>query len=75
MAMPLQYLCQERPMIRNKRLKDMTLKDEPLRSEGAQHATEEEWRTNTSSSRANEGVVPKPKGRSAADMPGSERKV
>ena len=29
-------------MNRNKRLKDMTLEDEPFRSEGVQHATEEE---------------------------------
>ena len=73
--MPLQYLCQERPMIRNKRLKDMMLEDGPLRSKGVQHATEEERRTSTSSSRANEVVVPKLKGRSAVDVPGSERKV
>ena len=37
----------------------MTLEDEPLRSEGVQHATEEEQRTSTSSSRANEVVGPK----------------
>ena len=73
--MPLQYLCQENLMIRNKRLKDMTLEDGPLRSKGVQHATEEERRTSISSSRANEVVGPKPKGRSAVDMPGSERKV
>ena len=34
--------------------------------------TEKEWRARTSSSRANEVVGPKPKGRSAADAPGSE---
>ena len=62
-------------MDRNKRLKDMTLEDGPLRSEGVQHATEEEQRTSRSSSRANEVVGPKPKGFSAADAPGSERKV
>ena len=73
--MPLQYLCQERPMIRNKRLKDMTLEDGPLRSKGVQHATEEERRTRTSSSRANEVAGPKPKGRSAVVVLGSERKV
>ena len=53
----------------------MTLEDKPLRSEGIQHATEEERRTSTSSSRANERVGPKPKGRSAVDARGSERKV
>ena len=62
-------------MNRNKRLKDRTLEDEPLRWEGVQHFTEEEWRTSTSSSGANEVVGPKPKGHSAVDMPGSERKV
>ena len=71
MAIPLQYLCQERPMIRNKRLKDMILEDGTLRSEGVQHPTEEERKTSTSSSRANEVVGPKAKGHSA----GSERKV
>ena len=45
-----------------------------LRSKGIQHA-EEERRTRTSSSRANEVVESKPKGHSAADAPGSERKV
>ena len=62
-------------MDRNKRLKDMTLEDEPLSSGGVQHATEEEWRTNTSRFSANEVVGPKPKGHSAVDTPGSERKV
>ena len=40
--MPLQHLCQENSMNRNKRLKDMMLEDEPLRSKSIQHATEEE---------------------------------
>ena len=65
---PLQYLCQENSRDWNKRLKDMRLEDEPLRSEGIQHATEEEQRTSTSSSRANEIVGPKLKGCSAADV-------
>ena len=51
----------------------MMLKDEALRSEGVQHATKEQRRT--SSSTANEVVGPKLKGRSAADVHGSERKV
>ena len=72
LAMPLQYLCQENPM--DKRLKDMTLEDGTLRSDGVQHVTEEEQRS-TSSSRVNEVVGPKPKGRSAVDVPGSERKI
>ena len=53
----------------------MKLEDVLLRSEGIQHATEKERRTSTSSSRGNEVVGPKPKGYSAADAPGSERKV
>uniref|UniRef100_A0A670HPY9 Endonuclease/exonuclease/phosphatase domain-containing protein n=1 Tax=Podarcis muralis TaxID=64176 RepID=A0A670HPY9_PODMU len=59
----------------NKHIKVMTLEDEPLRSEGVQHATGEERRASTSRSRADEAAGPKPKGRSVADMPGSERKV
>uniref|UniRef100_A0A670K960 Endonuclease/exonuclease/phosphatase domain-containing protein n=1 Tax=Podarcis muralis TaxID=64176 RepID=A0A670K960_PODMU len=59
----------------NKYIKVMTLEDEPLRSEGVQHATEEDRRTSTSRFRADEVAGPKPKGRSVADMPGSERKV
>uniref|UniRef100_A0A670K8R9 ribonuclease H n=1 Tax=Podarcis muralis TaxID=64176 RepID=A0A670K8R9_PODMU len=51
------------------------MQDEPLRSEGVQHATGEERRTSTSRSRADEAAGPKPKGRSVADMHGSERKV
>ena len=51
----------------------MMLEDEPLRSEGVQHATEKERRT--SSSRDNEAVGPKSQGCSAADVRGSERKV
>ena len=53
----------------------MTLEDGTLRSKGVQHATEEERRTSTSSSRADEVFGPKQKGRSSADMPGSETKV
>ena len=53
----------------------MTLEDGPLRLDGIQHVTEEERRTSTSNSRANEVVGPKPKGCLAVDVPGSERKV
>ena len=53
----------------------MTLEDGTLRLEGVQHSTEEEWRTSTGSSRANEVVEPKLKGRSAVNVPGSEREV
>ena len=50
---PLQYFCLENPM---KRQKDRTLKDELLRSVGAQYATGEEQRNN---SRNNEDMEPK----------------
>ena len=53
----------------------MTLEDEPLRLEGVQHATEEEWGTSTNSSRGNKVVGPKPKGRSVVIVPGSERNL
>ena len=54
---------------------DMTPEDEPLRSEGVQHATGEEWRAIPSSSRKRETAWPKPKGHSVVDVSGSERKV
>ena len=53
---PLQYSCLENPMNSMKRQKYMTLKDELLRSVGAQYATGEEWRNN---SRKNEEMEPK----------------
>ena len=42
-AKALQHSCSENPMSSMKRQKDMTLKDELLRLEGAQYAGEE-WR-------------------------------
>ena len=47
---PLQYSCLENPMNSMKRQKDMTLKDEFLRSVGAQYATGEEWRNSSRTS-------------------------
>ena len=41
---PLQYSCLENHVISMKKQKDMTLKDELLRSVDAQYATGEEWR-------------------------------
>ena len=41
--------------------KDMTLEDEPPRSEGVQYATDEEWRAITNNSRKNETAGPKQK--------------
>ena len=54
----LQYSCLENPMNSMKRQKDRTLKDELLRSVGAQYATGDQWRNN---SRKNEGMEPKQK--------------
>ena len=44
---PLQYSCLENPMNSTKKQKDMTLKDELPRLEGAQYAAGEEWRNNS----------------------------
>ena len=53
-----------------KRQKDMTLKDEPSRSVGAQYTTGKEWRN---SSRRNKEVEPKWKQSPVADMSGNEK--
>ena len=50
-----------------KRQKDMTLKDELVRSVSAQYATEEEWRNN---SRRNEEREPKRKQCPVVDVTG-----
>ena len=55
---PLRYSCLENPMKSMKRQKDRTLKDEFLRSVGAQYATGDQWRNN---SRKNEEIEPKQK--------------
>ena len=55
---PLQYSCLENPTNSTKRQKDRTLKDELLRSVGAQYATGDQWRNN---SRKNEEMEPKQK--------------
>ena len=55
---PLQYSCLENPMNSMKRQKDMTLKDELLRSVGAQYVTGDKWKYN---SRKNEETEPKQK--------------
>ena len=62
---PLQYSCLENPMNSMKRQKDMTLKDELLRSGGAQYATGEEWRNN---SRKNQETEPKKKQHPVVDV-------
>ena len=50
---PLYYSCLENPMNSMKRQKGMTLKDEFLRSVGAEYATGDQWRN---ISRKNEGI-------------------
>ena len=58
-AKSLQYTSCENPMNYIKRQKDMTLKEEPPRSEGVQYATGEEWRTTTTITKKNEVAGPK----------------
>ena len=67
----LQYSCLENPMNSMKRQKDRTLKDELPRSLGAQHATGDEWKTN---SRKNEETESKQKQHSVVDMTGDGSK-
>ena len=55
---PLQYSYLENPMNIMKRKTDRILREECLRSVGAQHATGDQWRNN---SRKNEGMEPKQK--------------
>ena len=55
-----------------KRQKDKTLKDEFLRSVGAQHATGDQWRNN---SRKNEETEPKQKQHTVVDVTGDGSKV
>ena len=69
---PFQYSCLENPMNSMKRQKDMTMKDDLLRTVGAQHATGEEWRNN---SRKNEGTEPKQKQHPVMDVTGDGHKV
>ena len=62
---PLQYSCLENPMNSMKRQKDRTLKDELIRSVGAQFATGDQWRN---SSRKNEEMEPKQKQHPVVDV-------
>ena len=63
--------CLENPMSSMKRQKDMTLEDEPPRSEGVQFSTGEEQRVITNSSRKNEVAGPKRKWCSVVDVSAS----
>ena len=69
---PLQYSCLENPINSMKRQKDGTLKDELLRSLGAQYATGDQWRNN---SRENKGMEPKQKQHPVVDGTGHRSKV
>ena len=55
-----------------KRQKDRTLKNELLRSVGAQYATGDQWRNNT---KKNEGMEPKQKQHPVVDVTGERGKV
>ena len=55
-----------------KRQKDRTLKDELLKSVGAQYATGDQWRNN---SRKNEGIEPKKEQHPVVDVTGDGSKV
>ena len=69
---PLQYSCLENPMKSMKRQKDRTLKNEFLRSVGAQYATGDQWRNN---SRKNEETEPKQKQHPIVDVTGDGSQV
>ena len=69
---PLQYSCLENPMDSMKRQKDKTLKDELLKSVGAQYATGNQWRNH---SRKNEEMETKQKQHPFVNVIGDRSKV
>ena len=69
---PLQYAFLENPMNSMKRQKDRTLKEELLRSVGAQYATGDQWRNN---SRKNEETETKQKQHPVVDVTGDGSRV
>ena len=69
---PLQYSCLEKPMNSMKRRKDRTLKDELLKSVGAQYSTGDQWRNY---SKQNEETEPKQKQHPVVDLTGDRSKV
>ena len=69
---PLQYSCLENPMNSMKRQNDRILKEELLRSVGAQYVTGDQWRNN---SRKNEGMKTKQKQYPVVDVTGEGSKV
>ena len=68
----LQHSCLRNPMNSMRRQKDRTLKDELIRSVGAQYATRDEWRNN---SRKNEETEQKKKYHPVVDVTGDGNKV
>ena len=66
------YSCLENPMNSAIRQKVRTLKEELPRSVGAQHATRDQWRTN---SRKNEETEPKQKQHPLVDVTGDGSKI
>ena len=68
----LQYSCLENPKNSMKRQNDRTLKDELLRSVGAQCTTGDQWRNN---SRKNEETEPKQKQHPVVDVTGDRSEV
>ena len=69
---PLQYSCLENPMNSMKRQKYRTLKYDLPRSVGVQHATGDQWRTN---SRKDKKMEPKQKQQPVQDVTGDGSKV
>ena len=69
---PLQYSCLENPMNSMKRQNDSILKEELLRSVGAQYATGDQWRN---SSRKKEEMEPKQNQHPVVDVTGDRSKV
>ena len=69
---PLQYSCLENPMNSMKRQNDMLLKEQLPRSVGAQYATGDQWRNNSTK---NEGMEPTQKQYPAVDMTGDRIKA
>ena len=67
-----QYSCLENPMNNLKRQKDMTQKDELLRSVGAQYTTGDQWRNNSIKI---EEMKPKQEQHPVVDVTGDGSKV
>ena len=69
---PLQYSCLENPMNSMKRQNDRILKEELPRSVGAQYATGDQWRNNSTK---NEETAPKQKQQPVVDVTDDGSKV